>query len=95
MVEKLNIVSLNTRGLNDKVKRKRTFQFLKNQDADVILIQQTFVTQKILSNVERECDGKSVHNIINSCHSRGVAILFKKSLDVKMLDVFKSDDARL
>ena len=42
----LEIVSFNVRGLNDFVKRKDVFDFLRNSKADIICLQELHVTSE-------------------------------------------------
>ena len=43
----LNLFSLNVRGLRNKQKRNMLFQFLVRQKSNVILLQETFLTEEI------------------------------------------------
>ena len=43
-MENLQIVSLNVRGLQNKNKRNRIFQYFKTKKFDIILLQETYST---------------------------------------------------
>ena len=53
--------------------------WLKEQEVDVIFLQETFCTQKLEPVFKTDWNGSSFHCIINSSHSRGVAILFSEN----------------
>ena len=52
---KISLLSLNVRGLRNKVKRRSIFSFLKDQNCDIFFLQETFSEPKdesIWENVE-------------------------------------------
>ena len=60
---KVNILTLNVRGLNDISKRHNIYQWIKDQKSDIILLQETYCTKKLEPILINEWEGKSVHNI--------------------------------
>ena len=96
MASCINFLSLNVRGLHDRNKRNKTLHFLKKSNASIILLQETFCTNELQPIIDAEwTDYVIYHNCTNSPHSRGVSVLFKKTLNVEVLDTYKSPDARL
>ena len=90
----MKIMSLNTRGLNNDMKRKKIYLWIKKQCVDVALLQETYCTKKNLDKIKKDWDGKSFFGLSNSSHSRGVSILFRKSIDVEIVDHYTKDDGR-
>ena len=43
---KISLLSLNVRGLRNRVKRRSVFSFLKDQSCDIFLLQETFSEPK-------------------------------------------------
>lgn len=74
----LNVVSLNTRGLRDSIKRKSIFLFCKNLKASCILLQET---HSIASdeNFWSAQWGEKIIMCNGTNKSAGVALLFKNS----------------
>lgn len=89
MIE-LNLVSMNCRGLSDATKRRDVMHFLRNNEYDVLFLQDTHLTQTSLQYFNSLWKGKSYH----ACHtnrSRGVSILFKYSLQHDVIQVKHAD----
>ena len=91
---KLRVVTLNVRGLHDYIKRKKIFDWLKDQNADVIFLQETFCTKKLKPYFDASWKGPVLHSVTDSDHSRGVAILISENLDYKIKDVHDGGDGR-
>ena len=79
----LNIISLNVKGLRDVTKRKAVVQWSK-QRGDIIFFQETFSTNDVEDQWEREWSGECYFSH-GSNHSRGVCILFSRNLNLKIL----------
>ena len=85
----LKLISLNIRGLNDDTKRNKVFCWLRQCDADVILLQETHCgSEKDLWRWNRQWGGTSYWSTTSS-QSKGVAILFKqgKQYDITEYEV--------
>ena len=92
-------VSLNCRGLRDKNKRKNLFFWLKNNNFHIILLQETFWTEDIKNEVEKDWGGKMVLNP-GTIHSKGTATLlndsiFDTNLNFETKDTHLSEDGRM
>ena len=94
MAGHLSIFSLNSRGLRDKKKRENLFYWLKEKNPGIIFLQETYWTEEILSNIEREWGSKILLSQ-GTYHSKGTAILFNKNISFDLLNVHKSEDGRM
>lgn len=93
-MEKLQIFSVNVRGLNSDEKRQKLYEWLKLSQCDVILLQETHFIDKHELKYNAGWQGKIFHSFSDSSHSKGVSILFRKNLSVEILNVKKSIDGR-
>ena len=94
MSNKIHICSLNCQGLAAKDKRQRVYLWMKNQQCNVMFMQESHFTENIQSDIQKEFKGQIIFNNGNS-QSRGVAILIKDHLKAKIIDVYKDEDGRL
>ena len=53
----LSIFSLNVRGLREKKKRENLFYWLKQKNAGIIFLQETYWTDGLLSSIEKDWGG--------------------------------------
>ena len=90
----LNIISVNTRGLNSKEKRDKFYRWIIDTKLDVILIQETHFVEKYALQYECGWNGLSLHCFSDSSFSRGVSILFRKGLDINIISIHKTKDGR-
>ena len=91
---KLVILSQNVRGLHNKQKRRKLFNWFETMKADIILLQETFCTQNSMPLFKSDWKGLMFNACSDSNHSRGVAVLFKSSLHVKIISTHTSSDGR-
>ena len=91
----VTISSINVRGLNEKVKRKNIFHFLSQHENDIICLQETHQNSENIKKWTREWGGKSVWNPGSQGRSAGVAILFKKHLNIKIVNTKSDADGRI
>ena len=73
-MENLQIASLNVRGLQNKNKRNRIFQYFKSKKYDIILLQETYSTPQDENIWKKEWEGPTFFSSLNN-HKCGVAIL--------------------
>ena len=76
-MDKLRIVSLNARGLKNKLKRNFLFKYFKEQKFDVVCLQESHITKKEANIWEREWGGKLFYNE-GTERSKGELILISK-----------------
>ena len=81
---KLNIVSMNVRGLRNAKKRRSLFLQFKNNNYDVIGLQETYLTNNDINVIENEW-GHNFHISEGTTHSKGLLTLFGSS--IKACDV--------
>ena len=72
----LKFLSLNVRGLRNEEKRRSIFSYLKNQKANVYLLQATFSNSKDEKIWAAEWGGQIFYSY-GSNHSKGVCVLIK------------------
>ena len=70
--------SRNTGGIRDSLKRKKLFHLLNNSNKEIFLLQETHSSPEDEVLWKKEWGGDIVFSH-GSHHSRGVAILFKKT----------------
>ena len=80
----LSILTLNVRGLKSTTKRTTVFQWLLAQNVYIIILQETYFTKCNKYKIMKQWNGKSIHGHSNSLFSKGVSILLKPGLDVKV-----------
>ena len=84
---KLSVCTLIVRGLRESQKRQTVFHWLKQQNTDLICLQETYFTSNIVTQFEKEWNGKRFHCLSTSSHKCGVSILTSKRLDIEVKDV--------
>ena len=83
---KLRLASLNVRGLKDPTKRRQIFQYCKEKQFDVILLQETHL-QKEDEYFVRSIWGGDIFHSYGENNARGVAIMIRKETKVNVKDV--------
>ena len=89
----LNLISLNVRGVRDRVKRKMIFDWVRMRKGDMVMLQETYSTPDIEEEWEGEWGGRIIFSH-GSNHSRGVMILLAPGLNFKIDQVMKDDEGR-
>ena len=80
----LQIMSMNCRGLGGQLKRRDVMHFIKQTSFDIVLLQDTHVTQRTIPFFDTIWKGKCFHSCGTS-NSRGSAIMFKHSLSPEII----------
>lgn len=93
-MEKVSFISVNVRGLNTDEKRKKIYSWLYEKKIDIALLQETHFVQKYECKYNTGWKGKTFHAYSDSVFSRGVTILFRENLDIKVMNFKKSLDGR-
>ena len=91
---KISILSLNVRGLRNQVKRRSIFRFLKDQNCQIYLLQETFSEQKDEPIWKSEWGG-AIFFSHGSTHSKGVSILINPSSKLNVEVTGKDLDGRI
>ena len=88
-----NVLSLNVRGLNRTIKRRKIFWWLHQQKPDVVFLQETYSSAQYLKSWETEWGGKMIGSH-GTNHSRGVITLFKPKLDANIEQIIRDKSGR-
>ena len=86
-MDKINIVSLNVRGLGDSSKRRDVFNYLQNKNYSIVCLQDTHFSKDIENIVSAEWGYKVWFSSYLS-NKRGVAILFKNNFEFKVYNQY-------
>ena len=92
-MDKLNIVTYNGNGLRDATKRKQVFHYLHVKDIDIAFLQETHSVkqeEKLWSCIW----GTKIWFSHGTSNTGGVAVLFKKKLNIVVHNVVQSDSGR-
>ena len=76
---RIKVLSWNVNGLGDKIKREVVSQFITQHSLDVVLLQETHMRGTALRALDRGGYRMAAHSG-STMGSRGVGILFKKTL---------------
>ena len=76
---KLNIVSLNVNGLRNTTKRKTLFRKFKENNFDVICLQESYITDEVTGQWKKEWGGDLVYTV-GTARSKGQLVLIRKNL---------------
>ena len=79
-------LSLNVRGLRDLDKRKSIFTWVKNQEADIIFLQETYSTPDVVDNWKYQWSGEMFYSH-GSNHNKGVLVLIRDTLQFELKSV--------
>ena len=88
---KIRVLCSNVRGLGSQHKRKDVIHYLKDIKCDILLLQDTHLTEDKVSLFNSLWDGKAYH----SCHtnnSRGTSILVSKNLQHDVINKFANSN---
>ena len=87
------IISLNVRGLNNSMKRRKIFKWLHRQTAHCYFLQETVSTEQSI-NTWRSQWGGNIFYSHGSNHSKGVMILVKPRYQLKVIRSTKDKNGR-
>ena len=88
-----NIISLNVRGITDRLKRMTIFRYLQRHKCDIAFLQETYSCDKEEVKWLNDWNGEGVY-VHGTKHSRGVLTLFRRGLDYKILTIRKDIGGR-
>ena len=91
--EDLRIISYNVRGLNNSKKRFAIFNYLKKSKCDIAFLQETYSSKNEELKWTQEWGGTGLF-VHGTKHSKGVAILFRKSIDIDILSIKQDTQGR-
>jgi exonuclease III len=90
----LKIIPYNVRGLNNARKRTAIFDHLRSHMCDIALLQEIYSSEEIENQWAQEWGGKG-YFLHGSKHSKGLAILVRRNLDVDILNIEKDKCNRI
>ena len=92
---RLVISTVNLRGLVESTSRKLTFSTFREEKCDIVCIQEAHCTVNNVNAITNDWKGESVCCFTDSPFSRGVCILFKEGVDIKIINKHVSDDGSM
>ena len=93
MGELVRLTSLNVKGANSAVKRKKILMYLKQKNPDLVFLQETHLEKEDSLLFQRDWVGK-VYYSAGTSSQRGVAILTRKNLNIKILKQQSDEEGR-
>lgn len=90
----IKFISWNVNGLRAHIKRYKVLNYLKQKKADVMMLQETHLTERETFRIKDRWIGHTVHNTYNQ-KQRGVSILFSKHLKVQIQKEYKDEEGRI
>lgn len=93
MVNSLNVVTFNVRGLGHPIKRKRVLSFLKSKKVDIAFLQETHLSNEEHKKLKRDWVGQVYFSSYTS-NKRGTAILIHKNLPFIIKEEHYDQEAR-
>ena len=94
MSAKFKVLSLNVRGLRERVKRKSVFAYLREKKCDVYFLQETYCQKEDEKIWCSEWGGK-IFFTHGTTHSKGACILLKPNLDVSLDNEYSDSEGRV
>ena len=79
----VTLISLNVRGIREKVKRKNIFEWCKVKGGDIIFLQETYSTYEVEKTWETEWGGAMFFSH-GTNHSRGTLVLISPNIKLKV-----------
>lgn len=89
----INCISLNVKGINNPIKRKKVITYLKKLKADIVFLQETHLTDIEHVKLKRDWIGKVYYSSFSSS-ARGVALLINKNLRFQLVSEEKGKCGR-
>ena len=86
-------LTLNVKGIRDKTKRERIFNWCKSKSVDIVCLQETYSSPDIEAKWQLEWGGKCIFSH-GTNHGRGVLVLIDSKLDVEIGDTWVDRNGR-
>lgn len=71
MPNNIHILSLNAQGLRDKTKRGRMLQWLMQQNANILFVQETHFTDELSNLIRKEFSEWEIYHSYGTSNSKG------------------------
>ena len=88
------LLSLNVRGLNDRSKRLKLFNWVKSMNVDIVMFQESYSSEASEIEWQNDWGTKSLFFSHGTNHSKGCLTLFNNKLDVKVLNKVSCENGR-
>ena len=88
----IHLLSLNVQGLRNSSKRARLNEYILQQKANIVFLQETHFTTEIKNIIENDFNNYKVYNSYGRNTSRGCSIEHK--LNAEIIDIFSDPDGR-
>ena len=92
-MEDLKIVTCNVHGLGEVVKQRQFFQYFKQKEAQIVMIQETHAVKK-KHKIWKSQWGSEIIFSDGESNARGVAILFNVKGDDKIQNIMRDQSGR-
>ena len=91
---KLKVFSLNVRGIRDQTKRRSIFLFLKDQNANIYFLQETY-SEPCDENIWKKEWGGELFFSHGTKHSKGVCILINPIMQLQVEYQYSNNSGRI
>ena len=89
----LKLITFNCRGLQDHMKRRKLFHYIRSLDSDIVFLQETHSSQKD-EILWKQQWGEKAWFASHRSNSRGVAILIRNRLSLDLKSVYSDISGR-
>ncbi len=93
-INTLHLVSINAQGLRDRAKRARLKQWIVQQKADIVFLQESHFTPDLMSTITTDFDEWNVFCSFGTNNSRGCSIMLHNSIEMCVLNKKIDDNGR-
>lgn len=93
MGELVRLISLNVKGANSAIKRRKILLYLKQKNPDLVFLQETHLEKKDSLLLQRDWIGRVLYSA-GSSSQRGVAILIRKNFNIKIFEQQSDEEGR-
>ena len=94
-ITNITITTLNFNGLHGEWKRQKIFQTIQNKKSHITLLQETHSKPEQATKWEKEWEGLPYWHSGQTPKWSGVAILFRKDLQIEQLQMYKDEEGRI
>lgn len=88
----VKILTANCQGLGDNLKRQDVFNYLKSKNCDIYCLQDVHCTKHTENFIQTQWGNNNCIFSSATSNKRGVAVLFKKNLDMTMHSQFSDPE---
>ena len=92
--KQIKVLSLNVRSMRDYNKRKIMYKYFRDHNADIIMLQETHITNDVAKRWKTEWGGQW-YNSFGESNARGVSILMNKKFEHQIINNKKDENGRL